>query len=37
MSAHGVATALNREYLGFSLFLFLNINLCLPVQEKHKI
>ena len=35
VSGHGAATDLNMESLGV-FFLFVYINLCLPVHEKHK-
>ena len=36
MSAHGAATALNRESLSFFLYIFVYMNVCLPVHETHK-
>ena len=35
MSAHGEATAFNRESLGILSFLLFIIILCIPVHEKH--
>ena len=36
VSAHGAATALNRELPGIFCFYLFTLNLCLPVHEKHK-
>ena len=33
VSVHGAATAINREYLGIFLFLFVYNNLCILVHE----